>query len=420
MDKQIQRILKNRLVSGSLALFLGGLVANFGNYLFHFFMGRFLGPEKYAVLASLTSLLYLGSVPSSAITLTSAKFSSSLKAKGELDRVKFFLLKSSQFFFFIGLGIFLLFTFGQREFAQFLNIENPSFFVYLGGIFLFMFLVAVNNGVLQGFQKFSFISLNSILGSVVKLAVGLILVWKGFGVQGALLGFLLSGLFPYFFSFYPLRFLFSLEKEEIKEKELLRKIIAFALPAFLATLGLTLFFTMDVVLVKHFFSEYQSGLYSVASLVAKVILFASSPIISVMFPLVSEKHTKNENFTRLFFHAFCLILLVSGTLMGFYLLFPKLVLLVFFGHKFLEAAPLLRRFSVFIFLYTLASAFVSFFLSTHQTKVVLFPLGGSLLQMVLIWFYHPSLLGVINVSILASFLLLLSLLFFYKMVRRER
>lgn len=417
MQKKIKKLLKNRLISGSVVLFAGGIIANFGNYLFNLLMGRFLGPENYAVLASLTSLLYIGGVPSATIVLTAAKLASSSKAKNELDKVKVFLLKASQVFYLVGFFVFLLFVVAQRNFAQFLKIGDSSLFVFLGGIFFFIFLTAVNNGLLQGFQKFLFLSVNSILGVLIKLGLGAVLVLKGFGVGGALMGFLLSSFLPYVFSFYPLRFLFFIKDKKSKGRAFFKRIFSFAAPTFVSVLGLVLLYTIDIVLVKHFFPAFEAGLYSAVSLAGKVIVFASSPIISVMFPLISESYTKKEDFKRLFSLALLLILGISLSITFVYLLSPRFVIWFFFGKKFLEASYLLSRFAIFILLYAFCSAFVNFFLSIQKTQIAFLPIIASLFQMIGIFLFHQSLIQVINISVMSSSLLLVSCLIFYKKTR---
>ena len=393
-------------------------MASFGNYLFHLLMGRFLGPEDYAVLASLTSFLYLGGVPSIAIVLTSARFASSYKAKNELDKVKFFLLKVSQIFYLVGFLVFIIFVVAQKNLAHFLKIEESSLFAFLGGIFFFVLLTAANNGLLQGFQKFLFLSINSVLGVLFKLGLGVVLVLKGFGVGGALMAFLVASFLPYVFSFYPLRFLFFVEVKKFEEKAFLKRVFSFAAPTFVSVLGLVLLYTMDVVLVKHFFSEFEAGLYSAVSVAGKVILFASSPIISVMFPLVSESYTKKEDFKRLFSLALLLILAISLSIALVYFFFPRFVIWFFFGKQFLGASYLLGSFAIFIFLYTFCSAFVNFFLSIQKTKIAFLPIASSILQVVLICFFHSTLSSVIFVSIFVSFLLLIGLgVFYLKMVK---
>lgn len=413
MKKQIQKMFKNRLISGSVVLFVGGIVASFGNYLFHLLMGRFLGPEDYAVLASLTSLLYLGGVPSTAIVLTSAKLASTFKAKNEVDKIKFFLLRASKVFCLVGFIIFFFFILAQGNLARFFKLEDSSLFVIVGGVFFFILLSAVNSGLLQGFQKFLFLSINNIFGVLAKLVLGGVLVLKGFGVGGALMAFLISSLLPYIFSFYPLRFLFFIEVKKLEGKVFLKRIFSFAASTFFAVLGLVLLYTVDVVLVKHLFSGFEAGLYSAASVVGKVILFATSPIISVMFPLVAESYTKKEDFKRLFSLALFLILAVSFSILVFFLFFPRFVILFFFGKKFLEAAYLVGRFAIFIFIYTLCNAFVSFFLSIKKTRAAFLPVVASIFQMMGIWLFHQSLVQVINISTAASALLLLSLVIYY-------
>lgn len=413
MQKKIEKLFKNRLVSGSAIVFIGGMFASFFNYLFHLLVGRILGPERYAVLASLTALLYFGEVPASTVGLISTKFASTFKAKKEMDRLKLFLLKITQVLLLIGFFVFLFFVLSQNWLARFLKIEDSSLFVLLGGVFLFTFLGAANNGLLRGFQKFFFLSANSTASAFFKLALGGFLVWKGFGVRGALVAFLISAFFPYVFSFVPLRFLFSSRIKKAREKVFLKKIWAFTVPTFFSILGMNFFYTMDVVLVKHFFAEFEAGLYSAASLAGKAILFATSPVISVMFPLVSESYAKKEDFKKFFHLTLLLVFGASLTVTLGYLLFPRLVILLFFGQKFLGAEYLIGRFAVFIFLYTLASAFVNFFLSIHKIQIAFFPILASLSQIALIFLFHSSLSLVISISTVVSLLLLISLGGFY-------
>ena len=54
--------------------------------------------------------------------------------------------------------------------------------------------------------------------------------------------------------------------------------------------------TMDLILVKHFFSDQDAGVYATLSILGKIIYFAASPVASVMFPIVAGKHAKGEKY----------------------------------------------------------------------------------------------------------------------------
>ena len=184
------------------------------------------------------------------------------------------------------------------------------------------------------------------------------------------------------------------------------EILKYAGPVFLSTLGLTLLYTGDVVLVKHFFLQDQAGLYSALSLIARVILFVTTPIGMVMFPLISEKYAKNERYLNVFSTALILVLLVVMAMTVFYFLFPEFTIKLFFGSQYLAAAAYLGRFAVFLSLYSLCNLFGSFYLSVNRVRIASLPLLFGLLQMGLLWFYHGSFLEVLNVVTLMVFALL--------------
>ena len=65
----ISRLAKNPLVQGSLFVFIGSNIANFGNFLYNLAMGRLLTEEAYGDLGALLSLLVLFGIPISILQL---------------------------------------------------------------------------------------------------------------------------------------------------------------------------------------------------------------------------------------------------------------------------------------------------------------------------------------------------------------
>ena len=51
-----------------------------------------------------------------------------------------------------------------------------------------------------------------------------------------------------------------------------------------------------LILVKHFFSPHDAGIYAGLSLIGRVIFFFSAPIASVMFPVIVQKYARKENY----------------------------------------------------------------------------------------------------------------------------
>ncbi len=401
----LKKFSSSALIRGSAVLMAGGLVANVGNYFFNLLAGRFLGPADYGVMASVIALLYIVSVPSLAVTYVTAKFTSLFKAQNELDRLSFFFVNLNKVVLGLVFLILLVFTFLSSPLSNFLKIESGVPVIFLGALLGMSLLGALNNATLQGLLNFNFLAFSGILSVAVKLVLGIGLVLAGFAVNGALAGFLAGALMSYLVSFWPLKFVLK-EKREAVEIEWGR-VLKYTAPVFASTLGLTLLYTGDVVLVKHFFPPDQAGLYSALSLIARVILFVTGPVGLVMFPLISEKHAKNESYSGLFFTALSLVSLMVLAATIFYSVFPEFVVKLFFGGQYLAAAGYLGRFALFLSLYSLCNLFASFYLSIQATRIAFLPLLAGLLQTGLIWFYHDSFLEVLNVTTGATLALLI-------------
>lgn len=407
----IGKIRKNQLLAGSFVLFVGTTIANFGNYIYHLLMGRLLGPADYGALVSLISLIYIISVASLTLNTVVVRFTSIFKAKGDYGRIYSLFREFSQKFLLLGISVFALFVFGNRSIADFLKITNYKAIILISSTFLIRFLVPINNGLLRSFLNFTFLSVNNIFAVILKLGLGVILVKMGFSVLGAVSAIVVADFLSYFVSFIPLRFLLKY-KSKIVEVDW-KGAVFYAAPTFIVILSLTSLYTTDILLIKHFFEPHQAGLYSALGMLGKIIFFASAAITMVMFPLVAESYENGKKYRDILFQALLLVGGISVGITAIYFAFPKLMVGLLYGSSYLEIAPLLGIFGIFIAVYSVANVLTNFFLSIHKTKVAIFPSIAAFTQASLIWFFHASLLQVIQISILVTSLLLFSLLLYY-------
>ena len=130
-----------------------------------------------------------------------------------------------------------------------------------------------------------------------------------------------------------------------------------------------------------------------------------------MFPLISQRKARNESFKKIFILSLLLTALAAIFVLLIYYFIPDLVIKVL-NAAYLEASPYLFWYGLFISLFTLSLLFVSLYLSLGKTSVVILPAVSSILQIFGIWFFHSSIIMVITVSIIVTFLLLVSLLIY--------
>jgi O-antigen/teichoic acid export membrane protein len=408
----LKNIFSNKLLVNSFIVFIGAVVAGGGNYFYHFLMGRSLGPEKYGTLVSLISIVYIISVISLSLDNVVTKFTCSYKAKKKYGSIYSIFEQMTKKFFFIGLFLFLIFSFFDKQIAGFLKINDPGFLIIIvTSSFLTKFLVPVNSGILRGFLRFRFLSLNGILAVIIKLTLGFLLVKMGMSVLGAILGVVISDFLTYFVTFFPLRFLWSYRPKIVKVNW--PKTISYSFPTLIMVLSLNSYYTTDIILVKHFLNPYEAGLYSALAMMGKFIFFISTSVISVMFPLVAEKFEKRENYKNILWQSLSLVFFICLLITLIYFFAPGLLIKFVYGSSFYEASKYLGFFGVFITLYSLNSVLSNFFLSIHKTIIVYFLFLAAIFQILMMIFFHNSLIQIIGVSTGTMALLFVILLLYY-------
>ncbi len=408
-----RNLFRHELISGSLFLFVGGLIGSFLSFLYNLFLARTLTQADYGTYTSLLSFETLIIIPSVSLTAVVVRFATHYFAKNEKDKAAHLFKKMSLIWLAIGASIGGAIYLLNPILLSYLHLEDP-FLIFLVALAIgIAYAGVVNTGFLQSLTRFSVISLLQVIGNIAKLAVGGFLVFAGSRTSGALIGILATPVVMYFLSFWPLRSLFRAESSSEETFET-KEILNYALLAALGIISLSSFISTDVILVKHFFNGTQAGLYGGLSIIGKVLFYFTAPISAVMFPLIVKKHTTGQNYKNIYFLAMFLVLAPSLMITVFYFVFPQFTANFFLGNRYLEVAPYLGLFGVFLTLFNLLNISVNFFLSLKKTSVSFLVLIFALLQIILIYMFHSDFYQVIYSSIASVSLLLLTLMLYYK------
>jgi len=373
-------------------MFLAMGFANFLNLVFHLFMVRNLSTVDYGILNSLLAVFMVISVPAATIQTVIAKFASHFKAINRSKNASFLIRHLGKRVILLSLILFLIFVIARNYLAGFLKIPGSVFILLLGASLSMAVIVPVCLGGLQGFQKFNFLGLNIIIGTAIKLILGVCLVLFGFKIIGALVALILAG-----FSELLLSYIFlkpSLGTEHIEPMHL-REIYKFFYPVALAHLCFVALTNTDIILVKHFFSPSEAGQYSVASLAGKIILFLPAAINTVMFPKASGLHAEEKSSFNIYKRS----LFYSGGLCaacGFiFILYPGILARLLSIEEMAMFIPLVRMFIIAMTFFAMIYVIINYNLSVHRFGF-LYILGASLLaQLVLISLYHRNLVQVL-------------------------
>ncbi len=419
MKNKLRKIAQHPLVSGSTIIFSGTLLGNIFNFLFTIYMLSHLSLADNGILAAVVSLISIPSLAAGAIAPAIVNFAGTYFAKNEIAKAHDLYIKVGKLYLLMGMAFFLLTLLFIPQISSFFKIQN-QFLLVIANIAIFMsFFYALNTAFLQAKLSFTYLSVLTISAAALKLLSGMFFTSNGFAVNGAVSALFLSFLLPFIISFSPLRSLLRRRTETTKIN--IRELFIYGLPSAVTVLGLTSFITADILLVKHFFSPTDAGYYASLSIIARVIFYFSSPIGTVMFPLVVQKISRNESYKSTFLLSMVLVLLPSIALTTVYFLLPEFVLHVFNVKNITHYdIKLLGYFGVFITLYALISVLANFYLSIRRTNVCYPIVVAAFAQIIAIWMYHGDFFTVILISLLISFLLLISLLIYYPYAVKEK
>jgi O-antigen/teichoic acid export membrane protein len=329
-------------------------------------MGRMLGPSDYGILAVLTSMLYIFGVPTTAIQTLAARHTTRLGIKEEYGKIKGmmkFMIKDS---LVLSTFLFLIFLVLALFFSNDLGIS--FWLLAITGLYLFgAFLSPIGIGILQGMKKFSAWGFNTIINSLIKVILAIILVIAGFQVYGPMLGFFF-GIMISFILIFPFIKVIMNSKEVKEEISLISKENLSLIGAILI---ITLMYSMDIIFAKLFFTSEIAGKYSVASMIGKMIFFATASISGAMFPISSERFFKNSKEvnsslikkTFFFITVICLIAIIS------LLVFPKLIISILFGKAYLSVYSIMLYIGVAYSFLSLTNTLILYKLSVSKFRI---------------------------------------------------
>ncbi|MCL4417836.1 MAG: oligosaccharide flippase family protein [Actinobacteria bacterium] len=404
MRKRIRQIVLHPLFSGSVTMIIGSNTVNVINYIYHFVLGRLLGPAGYGELVALISVIgLLGVIPGS-LSLVIIKSVSAAKDQDQITILTDWLKDRS---FKISLFLFILIAIVSPLIVSFLRVSQIWYVLLIGISFLFSLPALVNRSILQGLLKFKAAIVSILVENAAKLILAAVLVYVGFGIGGAVMGLVVAVILGWYLSEIYLKHPKVDKNASVQD---MRSMVLFALPVMIQSFAITSLYSSDVILVKHFFSSHDAGIYSAISTLGKIIFFGAGPIGAVMFPIVARRQSRGEDYKRVFVYSSLATIILSVVILLIYWMLPSFVITLLYNSSYLEAKNLLFWFGLFMSLFTLSSLLINYSLSLGRTKVVLFPLFAALIQIAVISISHQSLYSIIIASTLVIVLLLISLL----------
>lgn len=411
------------MLKGSTIVFIGTILGSVFSYLLNMLMGRMLGPVAYGELTALMSFMLIIGVAGGAIFTVSMRYSGELIASQQRDPLKKLFNFLNRYIVILALIIFLLGMLLIKPIAHFFIISDliPIVITMLS-IFAGL-LIFINRGFLQGGQKFKAVSILGVAEAVFKIIIAIILVKIGLGLNGAVAAMVLGTAMAYIISFIPLKRIFT----NISQKKTLtaykfdrKELLNYSWPTLLAAILIMLATNLDIILVKHFFSPEEAGLYAAISAVGKIIIYLTAPIIGVMFPMVSEQKIKGEKHYRVFLFSVFMTLVGALLIVAVYTVAPGMVISILYGQRYLSLYYLLPEIGIAMVFFSLINLICNYYLAIKNFTFLWFFALILLVQITVISFWHPSILAMVRVFIFSYASLFIFVFGYYLLTKKEQ
>lgn len=390
--------------------FVGSLAVGALNYLYYPVLGRLLAPSSFGEVQTLFSLfaqivIFLNVLGLVAINIV-ANYDDSVRGR----RI---ILELEKLAIILSLAVLAAAALAGHALETFFHFGSAMPFAILALAIMVSVPLTFRSAFLRAKQKFGLAALAGIIGAAGDLVFSVILVLGGTGTTGAISGLVLAQVVAFVVAaVYAHRhgFIEHVRNSLVRlpDLRLILPELKYALLVLIGSLAITLLYSMDIIVVKHYFDARTAGLYAGISTVGRIIFFLTASIAQVLMPAIKLTSTPAQN-RQVLLKSFVLLLVIGGTAWLVFALAPRLVIRLLMGGKYLPYASLLPRLSLVLLAVSFLNLFITYHMALRHYTLAMIVIIGFSATLGLVYFYHDSLVAVINSLLLgvSSLLVLL-------------
>lgn len=174
----------------SFMLFVLMMSANVCNYLFQIIMGNLMEVEQYAQANTVVSLVGVLSIPTTIITMISARYIALNALNEEKTRIRSVISLMLKVATCVGLILAVVILLLLNKITSLFALDSRCYVIGALVITVANLCYSITSGTLQGLKKFFQYGMQSILIAIGKLIFSIVLVilgWKVYGIIAAIL-----------------------------------------------------------------------------------------------------------------------------------------------------------------------------------------------------------------------------------------
>jgi len=386
--------------------YFGNFAVSGGRYFFHILLLRLLLPSEYGEFLAYLSLLYILSIPNTTVSSVVTKFVSDFRGKNDHRSI-------NEFFYYlirkltplsIFLGVILII------FAANLSVilkAHPTAFIILGASLFISIISTVVRSYLLAFQHLVAQIVIGFIEIISTLGLAYVFIILGLSATGAVLAQIVAGIIGVIISFQVIKKKVLPPVLSSKRSFSLRSFTGYSLIYAVGSISLL---STDVLLARYFLTEHLSGIYSSLAVIGRTIYFGLGPLIALVLPIASHRHSLSGTSKSVFLKLGGVILILGLLATGIFVSFPNFIISFVSGANYLEAARYLPIFAFSMLLFSINLFLINYFMAIGKQQINVYLLAASIVQPVLITIFHQDLNQIVWSNVLVEFFLLATLL----------
>jgi len=401
VGRHARRLARSELVRQSIVVFCATTLINALGYAFHFVISRRVGVVQYGVLSALNAVFMICYPLTTIIGTVVVKYAAELRATSDVAKLTVFVRRLMLFCAVTASVAIAVGAVASHAVAAFLKIED----VRTVALDVMVIGLTVANtplrSVFAGLEEFVMFSALATIESVLKAALGITLVYLGFGVSGAFGGWAIASTCTLLATTIVLLRRFRHDAGARLYIDFRRLAMTTGNVA-LATITLTVISYGDVVVVKHVADPTTAGLYGALALSGKILFFFVAFVPTVLLPKATRIALGGRSAFPIFTQAMGVVVAISALGLIVYGVRPGLIVTTLAGAAFAPAAPYVLSYGIAMVVLAALTVVVTFKIGLHRFDFVVPLACVALGEIVGIWVHHATLGEVISVLVVGN------------------
>ena len=398
---RLRRLLADDFVRHGTTVFVAQGLVNVLNFAFYVVVSRRLGVGDYGTLNALVAAFTVLTVPSAIATTVVVKYAAEFRAVGDRARLRALTFGIFKVLGLSALGVMAVGTLLSPLLAGFYHIDAITPVVLAAAVLGLNVILPVLRGVFNGVENFRASAISVSIEAVTKLVLAFALTTFGFGLDGALAGWLLGTLASLCWTAFVL---VNAQRDEraaplrLDYGRLARTTLAVAIATLcVASLGYS-----DIVIVKHVFDARTAGLYAAAALAGKILFFLVAFVPTTVLPRAIHRAATGLPMVGVLLQAMGVIAVLAGGGLVLFAFAAPAVIGALTGLAYLDAAPLLFPYGVAAALLAVLNTVVVYKIGVHRFGFVIPLAAVALIELIALALFHASPYQVIRIVILGD------------------